>query len=282
MTATQISIEKRSPGYWRATFDHPPINLIDLQTIHELDALVSEIETDPDVRVVVFDSADRDFFLAHFDVLVDKAALSALKPGRTGLHPWLDVLVRLSSAPVVSVASIRGRARGAGSEFALACDVRFGSREHCILAQFEVGVGAVPGGGPMARLSRLVGRGRAIEIVAGAQDFSGELAAQYGYINRALQDDELDEFVEAFARRLSNFDKQAIAEVKRLVDGPTLPTSSELEAGMKAYLKSTTRPDTRKRIGRAVAAGLQQRGEVELFLGRYVAESAAEYPETSP
>lgn len=282
MTTTQIHIEKRSPGYWRATFDHPPINLIDLQTIHELDVLVSELETDPEVRVLVFDSADRDFFLAHFDVLIDKAATAAMKPGRTGLHPWLDVLVRLSSAPAVSLAAIRGRARGAGSELALACDVRFGSRERCILGQFEVGVGAVPGGGPMARLSRLVGRGRALEIVAGAEDFSGELAAQYGYINRALPDDELDEFVDAFARRLSNFDKQAIAAVKRLVDGPTLPTSSELDAGMNAYLDSTTRPGTRQRIRRAVDAGLQQRGEVELSLGRYVAESAAEYPEASP
>jgi enoyl-CoA hydratase/carnithine racemase len=126
---------------------------------------------------VVFDSADPDFFLVHYDVLVDKAVTAAMKPGRTGLHPWLDVLVRLSTAPVLSVASIRGRARGAGSELALACDVRFGSRERCILAQFEVGVGAVPGGGPMARLARLVRRGRALEIVLGADDFPGDLAA---------------------------------------------------------------------------------------------------------
>jgi enoyl-CoA hydratase/carnithine racemase len=270
MTATQVRIEKRSAGYWRATFDHPPINLIDPQTIHELDSLVTQIESDPDVRVVVFDSADREFFLAHFDVLVDKAVTLAMKPGRTGLHPWLDVLVRLSSAPAISVAAIRGCARGAGSEFALACDVRFGSREHCVLGQFEVGVGAVPGGGPMARLARLVGRGRALEIVAGADDFHGDLAAQYGYINRAVPDAELDEFVECFARRLSSFDKRAIAAVKQLIDGPTLPALSEFEAGMKAYFASATRPETRDRIGKAIGAGLQQRGEVELNLGRYV------------
>ncbi|HEY0463019.1 MAG TPA: enoyl-CoA hydratase/isomerase family protein [Polyangiaceae bacterium] len=274
MTKVQLRVEKRTPGYWRATFDHPPINLIDPGTIHELDALVSELESDPEVRVVVFDSADRDFFLAHYDLLVDKAANAAMKPGRTGLHPWLDVLFRLSTAPAVSLASIRGRARGAGSEFVLACDMRFGSRERCILGQFEVGLGAVPGGGPMARLARLVGRARALEIVAGAEDFDAELAAQYGYLNRALADHELDAFVEAFARRLSGFDKQAIAEVKRLIDGPTLPAFSEFDAGIKAYLTSTTRSETRKRIESALGAGLQQRGEVELNLGRYVGEAA--------
>lgn len=231
---------------------------------------MSQIESDPDVRVVVFDSADEDFFLAHYDVLVDKAVTAAMKPGPTGLHPWLDVLARLSYAPAVSVASIRGRARGAGSEFALACDIRFGSRERCILGQFEVGVGAVPGGGPMARLARLVGRGRALEIIAGADDFPGELAAEYGYINRAVPDDQLDEFVEEFARRLSSFDKRAIAEAKRLIDGPTLPAFPEFEAGMKAYLASATRPETRERVARAVGAGLQRRGEVESNLGRYV------------
>jgi enoyl-CoA hydratase/carnithine racemase len=152
----------------------------------------------------------------------------------------------------------------------LACDMRFGSREHCVLAQFEVGVGAVPGGGPMARLARLVGRGRALEIVLGADDFPGDLAAHYGYINRALPDGELDDFVESFARRLSNFDKRAIAEVKKLIDGPTLPSLSEFEAGMEAYFVSATRPETRARIGAAISAGLQRRGDVELNLGRYV------------
>ena len=278
MTNTQIRVDKRGPGYWRATFDHPPINLIDPRTIHELDTLVSDIESDPDVRVIVFDSADREFFLAHYDVLVDKAETAAMSPCSTGLHPWLDVLYRLSAAPAVSVAAIRGRARGAGSEFVLACDIRFGSREQCMLGQFEVGVGAVPGGGPMARLARLVGRGRALEIIVGAQDFPGELAAQYGYINRAVADDELDEFVEAFAVRLSEFDKHAIAEVKRLIDGPTLPGFAEFEAGMKAYLASSARPDTRKRIEAALAAGLQQRGGVEFDLGHFVGPAQQQSP----
>jgi enoyl-CoA hydratase/carnithine racemase len=274
MEKSQIRLDKRSVGYWRAIFDHPPINLINPDTIYELDALVSQIESDPDVRVVVFESADPDFFLAHYDVLVDKAVTAGMKPGRTGLHPWLDVLIRLSSAPAVSVASIRGRARGAGSEFVLACDIRFGSLERCILGQFEVGVGAVPGGGPMARLARLVGRGRALEIVTGAEDFPAELAAKYGYINRAVPDDSLNDFVDAFAQRLARFDKRAIAEVKGLIDGPTLPGLPEFDAGIKAYLASSARPETRQRIAAAIEDGLQQRSEVELNLGHYVGQAS--------
>jgi enoyl-CoA hydratase/carnithine racemase len=274
MRENQIRVERRSAAYWRASFAHPPINLIDPQTIAELDALVKLLEFDPEVRVIVFDSTDAEFYLAHYDVLVDKAVSAAMKPGPTGLHPWPDVLVRLSQAPVVSVASIRGRARGAGSEFVLACDVRFGSRERCVLGQFEVGVGAVPGGGPMARLARLAGRGRALEILLSADDFSGDLAERYGYINRAIADEELDAFVDAFARRLASFDKRAIAETKRFVDGPTQPALSEFEAGMKAYFTSAQRPATRQRIKKLVDTGLQQRGAVELNLGKYVEESS--------
>src|SRR6187402_2182918 len=146
MSTPQIHLEQHGASHWTATFDHPPINLIDPTTITELSSLMSAIETAPELCVVVFRSADPDFFLAHYDVLTDRAVTASMKPGPTGLHPWLDVLVRLSRAPVISIASIRGCARGAGSEFALACDMRFASRERAVLGQFEVGVGAVPGG----------------------------------------------------------------------------------------------------------------------------------------
>src|SRR5688572_22846790 len=122
---TQISVAAPAAGYWRASFSNPPVNLVDPDTIAELSNLVSRLGSDPDVRVIVFESADPDFFLAHYDVLVDKARTAAMAKGPTGMHPWLDVLVRLARAPVVSIAAIRGRARGAGSEFALACDIRF-------------------------------------------------------------------------------------------------------------------------------------------------------------
>ena len=164
------------------TFDHPPINTITATTVAELAELVGLIEEDPDLNVVVFDSANPDFYLAHYDMEGDPANTTF---GPTGMHAWLDLLVRLSRAPVVSIASIRGRARGAGSEFVLACDLRFASRENTLLGQFEVGTGVVPGGGPMARLARLVGRGRALEILLVADDLDGPRAEQYGYVNRA-------------------------------------------------------------------------------------------------
>jgi enoyl-CoA hydratase/carnithine racemase len=129
-------------------------------------------------------------------------------PNAAGLSPLPDALVRLSRAPVVSIASIRGRATGVGSELALACDMRFAGIERAILSQFEVGAGFVPGGGPMARLPRLIGRGRALEVLIGADDISGDLAERYGYVNRALPDAELDAFVEALAMRIASFDKQ--------------------------------------------------------------------------
>jgi enoyl-CoA hydratase/carnithine racemase len=202
---THFSVDRRSPSYCRVTFDHPPINTITATTVLELAELVGLIEQDSDLNVVVFDSANPDFYLADYDVEHDPA------------NPWLDVLVHLSRAPVVSIASIRGRARGAGSEFVLACDLRFASRENTLLGPFDVGAGLVPGGGPMARLSRLVGRGRALEILLVADDCDGPRAEQYGYVNRAIADDRLDDEVEAIAARLARFDHDAIARTKSYV-----------------------------------------------------------------
>ena len=151
-----FSLDRRSPGYCRVTFAHPPINTITATTVEELGELVGLIEQDADLNVVVFASANPDFYLAHYDAEHDPSRTLALGVGPTGMHAWLDLLVRLSRAPVVSIASIRGRARGAGSEFVLACDLRFASRQNTLIGQFEVGMDVVPGGGPMARLSRLV------------------------------------------------------------------------------------------------------------------------------
>jgi enoyl-CoA hydratase/carnithine racemase len=206
---THFSLDRRSPGYCRVTFDHPPINTITATTVAELAELVGLIEDDTDLNVVVFDSASPDLYLA----------------GPTGLHAWLDLLVRLSRAPVVSIASIRGRARGAGCEFVLACDLRFASRENTLLGPFEVGTGVVPGGGPMARLARLTGRGRALEILLVGDDFDGPRAEQYGYVNRVIADDRLDDEVDQIASRLARFDHDAIARTKSHVDRVTLPAT---------------------------------------------------------
>ncbi len=205
----RFRVDRRSPGYCRVTFDHPPINTITATTVAELAELVGLIAQDRDLNVVVFDSANPNFYLGHYDVEHD--------PG-TGMRAWLDLLARLSRAPVVSIASIRGSARGAGSEFVLACDLRFASRENTLLGQFEVGTGVVPGGGPMARLSRVVGRARALEILLVAEDLDGPRAERYGCVNRVIDDDQLDEEVDATASRLARFDHDAIARTKSYVD----------------------------------------------------------------
>src|SRR6201991_1837901 len=244
----QIRLERRSPAYWRVVFDIPPINIFGPQNMAPLQAIVSALETDKDVKVVVFDSAIDGFFITHYDFLADPEDTLSLPLGPTGLPQLPDALVRLSRAPVVSIAKIRGRATGVGSELALASDMRFASREKAILSQWEVGAGLVPGGGPMARLPRLMGRGRALEVLLSANDIDGDLAERYGYVNRALPDAELDGFVDALATRIASFDKQAIAETKRLVDINSLPPDSEIAPEWDAFLAAVAPPAAQERI----------------------------------
>jgi enoyl-CoA hydratase/carnithine racemase len=215
---THFSVERRSAGYCRVTFDHPPINAITATTVAELFELVDLVEQDADLNVVVFASANPDFYLAHYDTEHDPARTVRSGVGRIGMQAWLDLLVRLSRAPAVSIAAIRGRARGAGSELVLACDLRFASRENALLGQFEVGLGLVPGGGPAVRLPRLVGRGRALEMLLVADDLDGPRAEQYGFVNRVVADDRLDDEIEAIATRLARMDHDAIARTKSFVD----------------------------------------------------------------
>jgi enoyl-CoA hydratase/carnithine racemase len=270
---THVSIDRRSPGYCRVTFDHPPINTITASTVAELAELVGLIEQDPDLNVVVFDSANPDFYLAHYDTEHDPARTAALGVGPTGMHAWLDLLVRLSRAPVVSIASIRGRARGAGSEFVLACDLRFASRENTLLGQFEVGTGVVPGGGPMARLSRLVGRGRALEILLVADDLDGPRADHYGYVNRLIADDQLDDEVDQIASRLARFDHDAIARTKSYVDEVTLPAESEFPRALADFFELLGRPAQEAQVARLEALGLNTDSDLERSLGRRVVEA---------
>jgi enoyl-CoA hydratase/carnithine racemase len=220
---THLSVDRCGPSDCRVTFDHPPINAITATTVAELAELVGLIEQDRDLNVVVFDSANPDFYLAHYATEHDPGGTAALGEGLAARHAWLDLLGRLSRAPVISIASIRGRVRGAGSEFALACDLRFASREKARLEHFEVGAGGVPGGDPMGRLSRLVGRGRALEILLVVDDLDGPRAEQYGYVNRAIADDRLDDEVDEMASRLARLHHDAIAHAKSSVDQVTLP-----------------------------------------------------------
>jgi enoyl-CoA hydratase/carnithine racemase len=256
------------------SFDHPPINTITAATVAELGELVGLIEQDQDLNVVVFDSVNPNFYLAHYDLEHNPGATAALGSGPTGLPAWIDVLVRLSRAPVVSIACIRGRARGAGSEFVLACDLRFASRENTVLGQFEVGIGVVPGGGPMARLARLVGRGRALEILLVADDLDGARAEQYGYVNRLIADDLLDTEVDAIATRLARFDNDAIARTKAHVDQVTLPDTNELPPALADFRELFARPAQQAQWARLEALGLNSDSELERSLGRLVVETS--------
>ncbi len=265
----QIHLTRRSPAYWRVTFDHPPLNIFGPETIPQLNEIITALETDEQVKVVVFDSAVDGFFLTHYN-FVAKPEDSQLPPGPTGLPPIPDMFVRLSRAPVVSIVSIRGRATGVGSELALASDMRFASRERAILSQWEVGAGLVPGGGPMARLPRLIGRGRALEVLLGADDIGGNLAELYGYVNRSLPDAELDAFVDALAVRISSFDKQAMADTKRLVNLNSLPPDAEIAPEWDALTAALGRPASQARLRSLFERGFHKPGDVETRLGYHV------------
>ncbi|WP_331375797.1 enoyl-CoA hydratase/isomerase family protein [Sinorhizobium chiapasense] len=268
----KIRLTRKSAAYWQVTFNNPPLNIIGPAEVRELVKILERIEADPKVKVVVFDSTVPGFFIAHYDLLKPLEDSTGMEPGPTGMHPVPDLMVRLSRLKAVTIVSIRGRASGIGSELALAADMRFASSENAVLSQFEVGAGFVPGGGPMAYLPRLVGRGRALEILIGADDFNGELAERYGYVNRALPDAELDRFVDALATRIASFDQHAIVETKKLVDRASMPPQEEMQPGWDAFITSVQRPAAQARVKALVEKGLQRPGDVEKNLGQYTAK----------
>src|SRR6476619_6041118 len=233
-SASHLRVIEETAAYWRVVFDNPPLNIMDADMFEGLQDLLARMDASPGLRVVVFESANPDFYLAHFD-LTGKTGNITTAVGPSGLAILMDTFVRLTKSPVVSIAKIRGCVRGVSSEFVLACDMRFASRENTLLGQPEVGVGVHPGGGGTERLPPLVGRGRALEIVLGANDFDGDTAAQYGYVNRALPDEELDGFVDALARRIATFDGRAIAAAKRLINQVSLPTADNLLSALNSF-----------------------------------------------
>jgi enoyl-CoA hydratase/carnithine racemase len=279
MNEKRVFLTKHSPAYWRVTLNHPPLNVFGPKTIPQLNKIITAIETDAELKVVVFDSAIDGFFMTHYDFLAKVEETTSLPPGPTGLQPLPDMLVRLSRAPVVSIASIRGRATGVGSELALACDMRFASREKAILSHFEVGAAVVPGGGPMARLPRLMGRGRALEVLLGADDIPGDLAERYGYVNRSFPDADLDTFVDSLANRIASFDKQVVSETKRFVDVASLPPDYEIAPEWDVCLASIMRPAAQERIKMLMERGFHKAGDVETRLGYHVGQLGATSPQ---
>jgi enoyl-CoA hydratase/carnithine racemase len=266
---TPVIVKQRSASYWRVTLDNPPINLFDPEMIAGLQALVERLEQDDNVKVVVFDSADPDYFIAHLDLA--RAGELDLKPGPTGLSPWPDVALRLERAPFITVALVRGRARGVGSEFLQAMDIRFASRERATLSQIEVGTGVIPGGGGLDRLPRLIGRARAMEVIMGSEDYDADTAERYGWVNRSIPDAELDEFVERFAMRVATFDRRAIAAAKEILNQRAgLAEPADPTATQKKFFEALKWPETQARVASLMQRGLQQRTDFELRLGHHL------------
>jgi enoyl-CoA hydratase/carnithine racemase len=257
-----VRVIKETSAYWRVLFDYPPFNIVDATIFEGLQALIAQMDTDPSLRVVAFESANPEFYLAHFD-LTGKTGNIMTAVGPSGLPILMDTFVRLTKSPVVSIAKIRGCVRGVSSEFVLACDMRFASRENTLLGQPEVGVGLHPGGGGAERLPQLVGRGRALEIILGGNDFDGDTAERYGYVNRALPDAGLDDFVDALARRIASFDRRAITAAKKLINQVSLPSADRLLDALNSFQTALTWPEAQQRIQALLKGGLQQDSDFE-------------------
>src|ERR1700739_1743914 len=261
-STSPLRVVEETPACGGVVFYSPPCNVMDGTMFQSLQDLLARMDASQTLRVVVFESAIPDFYLAHFD-LTGKLDNVMSGVGPTSLPVLLDTFVRLTKSPVVSIAKIRGCARGASSEFVLACDMRFASRENTLLGQPEVAVGLHPGGGGAERLPDLVGRGRAFEIVLGGNDFDGDTAERYGYINRALADAELDGFVDTFARRIASFARRAVAAAKNLINQVSLPSADRLLDAINSFQVALTWPETQRRVKALLERGLQQDDDFE-------------------
>jgi len=245
------------------TIDHPPINLLDLEMMKEMNRIGKQLEEDSDIRVIVFQSADPDFFIAHADVNFILQLPKTIPPKATTIEGFHKIVDRFRTMRKVTIGKIEGRARGGGSEFLLSLDMRFGAIGRAVLSQPELTVGIIPGGGGTQRLPRLMGRGRALEVILGCVDFSAELAEQYGYINRAFPPDELTPFVEKLAYRIASFPAEAIALAKAAVDAEELSTIGGLIEEAHYFNQSVATVAAQKRMAKFMEIGGQTR-EVEL------------------
>lgn len=261
-STSALRIVEETPAYWRIVFDYPPFNIMDGPMFQSLQDLLARMDASQELRVVVFESAIPDFYLAHFD-LTGNLGNVMTAVGLSGLPILLDTFVRLTTSPVVSIARIRGCVRGASSEFVLACDMRFASRENTRLGQPEVAVGLHPGGGGAERLPHLVGRGRALEIVLSGNDFDGDTAERYGYVNRALPDLELDSFVDALARRIASFDRRAITAAKNLINQVSLPSADRFLDALNSFQIALRWHEAQQRVGALLTRGLQRDADFE-------------------
>jgi enoyl-CoA hydratase/carnithine racemase len=241
-----------------AEISAPPMNLLGPALVRDLVSLIREAEADNNLKVLVFASADPDYFISHVDVSKIKEYRD--EAAKLVGEPSIGLLFRhLSASRLVSIAQIAGRTRAAGSEFVLACDMRFAARETAIFAQPEPGFGAVPGGGGVQHLTRLMGRGRALEVMLSAQDFSAELAEKYGWINRALPASELADFVRALALRIGSFPAGSVAAVKDRVNAIALAPVEDFRRDSDLFAKYSRTPEGQRRFQDAFKHGFQTR-----------------------
>jgi len=265
-----LIVDKSVPAYWRVKLNNPPINAITDRMYDEFYDLVGEIEANQSLKVVTFESANPDFFIAHYSTAEPRS--------RFGVPRWIEAADRLAKSSVLTIAVIRGRVRGGGSEFTLALDVRFASREKAVFGQPEVATGLIPGGGALDRLPLLVGRARAIEIILGADDYDADTAERYGWINRALPDAQLDAFVANYVRRVLSFDKQALSTAKAAINRTGLADPASLKSVQDTFFKSFAWEGAQKRIPILIQRGIGKPGEFELNLGKNVGDLIAPAP----
>ncbi|MFY0574016.1 enoyl-CoA hydratase/isomerase family protein [Cystobacter fuscus] len=262
-----IILEKPTPKIATITFANPPVNVIVPETVTRLHEILQELENDVRVQVVIFTSSVNGFFFNHFELR--QADKFPVLPGPDPVPMWVDLVIRLSKAPFLSIAKIRGRTRGGGNELALACDLRYASREHAIFGQPEVGTGILPGGGS-ERLPRLIGRDRGLEAIVTSQDYDAELAERYGWVTRTLPDTELDQFVERLATRVASFDKAVVAAAKAQVNRASLPPDADFATAYAEYKSSLAGPGFQAGFARLGRQFAEKGIEVELRLGEYL------------
>ena len=247
---------------------NPPVNLVDIDFMRDLTGLLDDLESVDPVRVVIFRSSLPDYFVNHYDL----SGRSAAKPDAPS---YSQLLVRLSRMPQVTIGEIRGRTRGAGSEFALALDMRFASLERAQFGQPEVGVGLHPGAGGTQRLPALMGRARALEVLLSGEDYDATRAEQYGWVNRALPDRELSGFVDALAARIASFPAIGTRNIKAFVNRSFLPADEVLSDEFQEFRRAMKNPEFGERLKWLFSRGAQSDGAVELEMGAALARYAA-------
>src|SRR5258706_4487306 len=250
------------------------MNLLGPELVRDLVSLIQQVEEDDAVKVIVFKSADPHYFISHVDVTRVKENREAAAK-LTGDPSVGQMLRHLSASRLISIAQIEGRVRGVGSEFILACDMRFAAHESAIFGQFEPAFGVIPGAGAAQHLTRLMGRGRALEVLLSADDYDAEIAERYGWINRALPASELSDFVRSLALRIASFPAAGHAVVKNRVNAIALASADEIRRDSDLFLEGVRAPEYQKRMEAAMKRGFQTR-DAEMNLGRMVGDLAGE------